>query len=75
MTGSHKEVIAWALQSQPELAEALDTFLLKYQECVTYPSQQDIIREGLQLIVGQRVISELENMRMALRNLKENKNG
>ncbi len=68
-------VVAHALRSTPGLAEALDAFLLKYEETISYPPQQDITKEGLQLIVRQRVIDELENMRIALRNLKEIKDG
>lgn len=75
MTQPHEMVVAHALRSTPGLAEALDAFLLKYAEHISYPSQEDIIKEGLQLIVRQRVIAELENMRIALRNLKENKDG
>lgn len=75
MTESHDMVVAHALRVTPGLADALDAFLLKYAENISYPSQQDIIKEGLQLIVRQRVISELENMRVALRNLKEIKDG
>ena len=75
MAESHDMVIAHALRSTPGLAEALDAFLLKYGEHLSYPSQEDIIKEGLQLIVRQRVIDELENMRIALHNLKENKDG
>ena len=75
MAESHDMVVAHALRSTPGLADALDAFLLTYEKTLTYPSQEDIIKEGLQLIVCQRVISELENMRLALHNLKENKNG
>ena len=75
MAESHDKVVAHALRSTPGLADALDGFLLTYGETLSYPPQQDITKEGLQLIVRQRVISELENMRLALRNLKEIKNG
>ena len=73
MPESHDMVIGHALRSTPGLADALDAFLLKYGEHLTYPPQEDITKEGLQLIVRQRVISELETMRLALRNLKETK--
>lgn len=75
MAESHDKVVAHALRSTPGLADALDAFLLKYGETLSYPPQQDITKEGLQLIVRHRVISELENMRIALRNLKETKDG
>lgn len=75
MTQPHEKVVAHALRSTPGLADALDAFLLKYAEHISYPLQEDIIKEGLQLIVRQRVIAELENMRIALRNLKEIKDG
>ena len=75
MAQPHEIVVAHALRSTPGLADALDAFLLKYAENISYPSQQDIIKEGLQLIVRQRVITELENMRIALQNLKEGKDG
>ena len=75
MAESHEMVVAHALRSTPGLADALDAFLLKYGQVLSYPPQQDITKEGLQLIVRQRVISELENMRLALRNLKEKKDG
>lgn len=75
MAESHDMIIGHALRTTPGLADALDAFLLKYAEHISYPSQEDIIKEGLQLIVRQRVISELENMRVAIRNLKEIKHG
>jgi len=72
---SHEKSLAHALKNVTGLFDNLDKFLESYIENYGSPPQKDILREGIQLIVRQRVISELESMRLALHNLKENKDG